>query len=177
MSTFADEKHLDYYFIDNTHKYYYTMRTRFTFNAEWYEIIKDCPLNVKGEVFSAVMEYAMNGTVIEVSNEAKVIFLFIKREIDRRDAETRKRQERRLRSRGVAAPRHEESQPENHEDTVPDINLESSIVEIPDRLAASVIGKQDEIKSQVVDTLKLHGLKVKFDRKSRNALRYKGRRA
>lgn len=153
------------------------MRTRFTFNAEWYEIIKDCPVNVKGEVFSAVMEYAMNGTVLEVGAEAKVIFLFIKREIDRRDDETRKRRERRLRSRGAAAMRHEELQTEKREEKVSDNKSEIGTVELPDTSVALPITGQGEIKKQVDDTLKLHGLKVKFDRKSRNALRYKMKRA
>ncbi|MDE6459234.1 MAG: hypothetical protein K2K52_00155, partial [Paramuribaculum sp.] len=60
------------------------MKTHFSFCLEWYEIIKDCTTKVKGEVFSAVMEYALTGEIIEISPEATVIFRFIKREIDRR---------------------------------------------------------------------------------------------
>lgn len=153
------------------------MRTRFTFNTEWYEIIKDCPMAVKGEVFSAVMEYAMNGTLIEVSNEAKVIFLFIKREIDRRDEETRKRQERRLRSRGAAVSPHGDVQPENHVETVSSERMKPRSVEIAAKPVASTIAMPGEMKQQMVDTLKLHGVKVKFDRKGRNALRCKVGRA
>lgn len=63
-----------------------TTRKTFVFNTVWYEIIKDCPAQVKGEVFSAVMEYALFGKMPEgICNEANVIFLFIKMEIDRRE--------------------------------------------------------------------------------------------
>lgn len=177
LSIFAGEKHSNYYFTNNPYEYYYTMRTRFTFNTEWYEIIKDCPVTVKGEVFSAVMEYAINGTVIEISNEAKVIFLFIKREIDRRDEETRKRRERRQRSRVAAVPRHEEAHPEKHEEVVPDVKMAIGTMEAPDKPVSLPITKQGELKKQMVDTLKLHGLKVKFDRKGRTGLRCKVKRA
>ncbi|MDE6651255.1 MAG: hypothetical protein K2K08_02490 [Paramuribaculum sp.] len=58
----------------------------FVFNTVWYKIIRNCSTLVKGEVFTAVMEYFESGKIIELSNEASVIFQFIKREIDRREA-------------------------------------------------------------------------------------------
>lgn len=89
-----------------------TMKTHFVFNAEWYEIIKDCSNEVKGEVFSAVMEYAVNGIILEVSREAKIIFSFIKREIDRRSARRQKERQRRItvsKSDKAAPPVHKET--------------------------------------------------------------------
>ncbi|MDE5745144.1 MAG: hypothetical protein K2H84_05720 [Paramuribaculum sp.] len=64
--------------MDNTRK-------TFVFNTDWYRIIKNCSTQIKGEVFTAVMEYAMSGIIPEISNEAYVIFQFIKREIDHRE--------------------------------------------------------------------------------------------
>lgn len=58
----------------------------FVFNTVWYKIIRNCSTLVKGEVFTAVMEYAETGKIIELSDEAYVIFQFIKREIDRRES-------------------------------------------------------------------------------------------
>lgn len=84
-----------------------TMKTHFVFNTEWYEIIKDCSNEVKGEVFSAVMEYAVNGVILEVGREAKVIFSFIKREIDRRSS----RREREKQKRASVAQSAESAQP------------------------------------------------------------------
>lgn len=61
-------------------------RKTFVFNTVWYEIIKDCSAQVKGEVFAAVMEYALYGKMPrDICNEANVIFQFIKIEIDRRE--------------------------------------------------------------------------------------------
>ena len=61
-------------------------RKTFVFNTAWYRIIRNCSVTVKGEVFSAVMEYFESGKIIEMSNEASVIFQFIRREIDRRES-------------------------------------------------------------------------------------------
>ena len=61
------------------------MKRHFVFNTEWYEIIRDCSTIIKGEVLTAVMEYATTEQEIAISDEATVIFKFIKREIDRRE--------------------------------------------------------------------------------------------
>lgn len=73
-------------------------RTSFVFNTVWYDIIKECPAQVIGEVFAAVMEYALHCTLPEeICNEANVIFQFIKLDIDRRE-------KRRLRAKKAKTP-------------------------------------------------------------------------
>lgn len=72
------------------------MKRHFVFNTEWYEIIRECSTIIKGEVFTAVMEYATTGQEITVSPEATVIFKFIKREIDRREMRRKAAESRRI---------------------------------------------------------------------------------
>lgn len=51
---------------------------------EWYEAVRDYSNDIKGEIFTALMEYRISGTEIEIkSTEAKIAFRFIKPYIDR----------------------------------------------------------------------------------------------
>lgn len=51
---------------------------------EWYEAVRDYSNDIKGEIFTALMEYRISGTEIDIkSTEAKIAFRFIKPYIDR----------------------------------------------------------------------------------------------
>ena len=86
----------------------------FVFNTAWYKIIRNCSTLVKGEVFTAVMEYAESGKIIELSNEANVIFQFIKREIDKREV----RRQKASKTADKPAPVRQTNQPETTTETV-----------------------------------------------------------
>lgn len=90
----------DYLCANINYKHTLTMKRHFSFSIEWYEIIRDCSPIIKGEVFTAVMEYATTGQEITVSPEATVIFKFIKREIDRREKRRKAAEARRLNKTG-----------------------------------------------------------------------------
>ena len=85
----------------------------FVFNTAWYKIIRNCSTLVKGEVFTAVMEYAESGKIIELSNEANVIFQFIKREIDKREV----RRQKASKTADKPAPVRQTNQPETTTET------------------------------------------------------------
>lgn len=79
----------------------------FAFKTAWYEIIKDCTIEVKGQVFSAVMEYVMYGTLPELTGEAEIIFAFIRYDIDERTDRREKRHEKNLTKQKEAATESE----------------------------------------------------------------------
>lgn len=87
------------------------MKRHFVFNTEWYEIIRDCSTIIKGEVLTAVMEYATTGQEIAISDEATVIFKFIKREIDRRE-KRRKATEARRQNKALKPTATEHQKPD-----------------------------------------------------------------
>ncbi|MCI9607815.1 MAG: hypothetical protein HFJ94_06555 [Muribaculaceae bacterium] len=55
-----------------------------TIKAKWIEILSKYPVSLKGEVYSAVVQYLSTGTVPELSASADVAFSFIRYEIDTR---------------------------------------------------------------------------------------------
>lgn len=54
----------------------------FIFNYEWQEVLKDYPAEVRLEVYDAIIEYAISGTLFELKPLAKMAFSFIKLQID-----------------------------------------------------------------------------------------------
>lgn len=54
----------------------------FVFNLEWYEVLEEYPVEVRLEVYDAIMRYAQSGTLIELKPLAKMAFSFIKKEMD-----------------------------------------------------------------------------------------------
>lgn len=84
----------------------------FAFKTAWYEIIKDCSIEIKGQVFSAVMEYVMYGTLPELTGEAEIIFAFIKYDIDERADRREKRNEKKLQTQKEAATESDAAKPE-----------------------------------------------------------------
>lgn len=57
-------------------------KTWFSFKIEWYEALKDCEPSIRLEIFDAIMEYAFNGKIPELSQLAGMAFKFIKKDID-----------------------------------------------------------------------------------------------
>lgn len=63
------------------------MRDSFVFYRSFYEAIKDLPRDVQGEVYTAIMEYGLNGiTTEDLKPIARSIFTLIKPLIDRNNA-------------------------------------------------------------------------------------------
>ena len=60
------------------------------FNLDWYEILKDFSAEVRFEVYKAIMCYASKGELPTLSSEAKVAMAFIRHEMDRKNASTKK---------------------------------------------------------------------------------------
>lgn len=58
-------------------------RTSFIFYKEWKDAISDLPVEVRLEIYEAVMEYAFSGVSPQLSQLATVAFAFIKQDIDR----------------------------------------------------------------------------------------------
>ncbi|MBS9774738.1 MAG: hypothetical protein KGV59_06240 [Tenacibaculum sp.] len=58
-------------------------RDSFVFYKSWLNVIKDLPKDVQLEIYHAIMEYAINGNLVELKPMAKVAFAFIKQDIDR----------------------------------------------------------------------------------------------
>lgn len=54
----------------------------FIFYASWKEVLKGYPAEVRLEVYDAVIEYAISGTLSELKPLAKMAFAFIQRDID-----------------------------------------------------------------------------------------------
>lgn len=59
-----------------------TSKKSFVFNYEWQEVLKDYPAEVRLEVYDAIIEYAISGTLFELKPLAKMAFSFIKLQID-----------------------------------------------------------------------------------------------
>lgn len=57
----------------------------FIFYASWKEVLKEYPAEVRLEVYDAVIEYAISGTLSELKPLAKMAFAFIQRDIDAND--------------------------------------------------------------------------------------------
>ena len=54
----------------------------FIFYASWKEVLSDYPAEVRLEVYDAVIEYAISGTLSELKPLAKMAFSFIRKDID-----------------------------------------------------------------------------------------------
>ena len=54
----------------------------FIFNLEWYVVLQEYPVEVRFEVYEAIMRYALSGTLPELKPLAKMAFSFIKKEMD-----------------------------------------------------------------------------------------------
>lgn len=70
------------------------------FKKEWREALKGCSAEVRGEVYEAILTYAFEGEVVEMSPMAQMAFNFIKLSIDAmRDAYTEKCEKNRDRAK------------------------------------------------------------------------------
>ncbi|MBD5202925.1 MAG: hypothetical protein HDS81_06420 [Bacteroidales bacterium] len=54
----------------------------FIFNLKWYEVLLDYPVEVRLEVYEAIMRYASSGTVPDLKPLANMAFSFIRKEMD-----------------------------------------------------------------------------------------------
>lgn len=72
----------------------------FVFKKEWRDALKGCSAEVRGEVYEAILTYAFEGEVVEMSPIAQMAFNFIKLSIDAmRDAYTEKCEKNRDRAK------------------------------------------------------------------------------
>lgn len=72
----------------------------FVFRKEWRDALKGCPADVRGEVYEAIITYAFDGEVVEMSAIAQMAFNFIKISIDAmRDAYVEKCEKNRDRAK------------------------------------------------------------------------------
>lgn len=55
----------------------------FTFNLKWCNALLSQPNEVRLEVYDAIMNYALSGSIVEMSPLAKMAFSFIKEEMDK----------------------------------------------------------------------------------------------
>lgn len=88
-----------------TLNYKHTILMRnFTFSLKWHTILENYPVEIRREVFDAVITYAATGKIIEMQPLARMAFDFIRHEIDER-AKARERRAARV------AKKAESSQP------------------------------------------------------------------
>lgn len=58
-------------------------RRTFIFSLDWWEAIRDCPAEVRLEVYDSIMRYAESGTLSELKPMACMAMNFIRQEMDR----------------------------------------------------------------------------------------------
>ena len=73
----------------------------FTFSLKWHTILENYPIEIRREVFDAVITYAATGKIIEMQPLARIAFDFIRHEIDER-AKARERRAARLAKKTVS---------------------------------------------------------------------------
>lgn len=58
------------------------MIDNFVFRKEWHDVLKGCSPEVRQEVYEAIMTYAFEDCVVEMSDMARMAFAFIRPQID-----------------------------------------------------------------------------------------------
>ena len=94
-------------------------RDTFTFRREWKEAMSDFPVETRAQVYEAVLDYAFDGVVSELQGMAKVVFIFIKSEIDKETAELEQKQAKSEKMRQLGMKRW-------HKDTSVDTSVDTS---------------------------------------------------
>ena len=94
-------------------------RNTFTFRKEWKEAMKDFPVETRAQVYDAVLDYAFDGVIAELEGMAKVVFVFIKSEIDKETAEEEQRLAKSAKMRQLVMRRW-------HKDTSVDTSVDTS---------------------------------------------------
>lgn len=54
----------------------------FVFRKEWYDVLKGCSAEVRQEVYEAIMAYAFEDRIVEMSDMSRMAFTFIRPQID-----------------------------------------------------------------------------------------------
>ena len=94
-------------------------RNTFTFRKEWKEAMKDFPVETRAQVYDAVLDYAFDGVSAELEGMAKVVFVFIKSEIDKETADEEQRLAKSAKMRQLVMRRW-------HRDTSVDTSVDTS---------------------------------------------------
>ena len=94
-------------------------RDSFTFRKEWKEAMKDFPVETRAQVYDAVLDYAFDGVIAELEGMAKVVFVFIRSEIDKETAEEEQRLAKSAKMRELVMRRW-------HKDTSVDTSVDTS---------------------------------------------------
>lgn len=94
-------------------------RNTFTFRKEWKEAMKDFPVKTRAQVYDAVLDYAFDGVIAELEGMAKVVFVFIRSEIDKETAEEEQRLTKSAKMRQLVMRRW-------HKDTSVDTSVDTS---------------------------------------------------
>ena len=58
------------------------MIDNFVFRKEWYDVLKGCSPEVRQEVYEAIMAYAFEDRIVEMSDMSRMAFAFIRPQID-----------------------------------------------------------------------------------------------
>lgn len=58
------------------------MIDNFVFRKEWHDVLKGCSCEVRQEVYEAIMAYAFEDRIIEMSDMSRMAFAFIRPQID-----------------------------------------------------------------------------------------------
>ena len=81
--------------------------------------MKDFPVETRAQVYDAVLDYAFDGVIAELEGVAKVVFVFIKSEIDKETAEEEQRLAKSAKMRELVMRRW-------HRDTSVDTSVDTS---------------------------------------------------
>ena len=81
--------------------------------------MKDFPVETRAQVYDAVLDYAFDGVIAELEGMAKVVFVFIKSEIDKETAEEEQRLAKSAKMRQLVMRRW-------HKDTSVDTSVDTS---------------------------------------------------
>ncbi len=149
----------------------------FTFSLKWHTILKNYPVEIRREVFDAVITYAATGKVIEMQPLALMAFDFIRYEIDERTKARERRAAKKASGKGSisSVPVQDPNPTANIETTEIPIDIAPTTApkapepnkkpepKIPDYLAARA-----EKQKPLSKTVALKGVKIKLVKPASN---------
>lgn len=100
----------------------------FTFSLKWHTILSNYPVELRREVFDAVIEYAATGNIIDMQPLARIAFDFIRYEIDEKASRREARIAKKNASGSTVKPKKEKRTLKKKED-VPDLPVEHLVPE------------------------------------------------
>lgn len=81
----------------------------FTFSLKWHTVLREYPVEIRREVFDAVIEYAATGHIIDMQPIARMAFDFIRYEIDEKARIREERAAKKSASSGITKQRKEKN--------------------------------------------------------------------